>query len=88
MLFGIIELPIEVTTTLYREYQYQEVIYNCSEAIDMAFVNLREKMDASLIEAELISKSVNTYYDENYFYIDCNLYCLENISDTINFTLN
>ena len=88
VLFGIIELPIEVTTTLYREYEYQEVIYNCSEAIDMAFVNLREKMDASLIEAELISKSVNTYYDENYFYIDCNLYCLENISDTINFTVN
>ncbi len=84
-LFGRIELPIEITTVQYREYEQVPISYSYESAVDMAFSELRYKLDDALSNAELVSKSVKTYYDEEGFYIDCELYCIENIASLVEF---
>lgn len=85
MLFNKVKLPIYCTTTLFYEYEYQDVIYTKEQVVDLAFKKLREKMDIELQNAELISKNITTFYDENGFYIDCDLYCLEDIASSVEF---
>ncbi len=84
-LFGCIELPIEIITTYYREFKYNEVVYTYSQAVDIAFSHLRQELDQNTKNAELISKKVKTSYDSDFFYLDCELYCYENIATLIAF---
>ena len=42
-------------------------------------------MDSQLKDAELISKSINHYCDFEYYYIECELYCIENIAEIVEF---
>ncbi|MBO5375148.1 MAG: sporulation protein YqfD, partial [Clostridia bacterium] len=84
-LFGAIELPIEITTTYFKEYETVEVTHTYSQTVDLAFSKLRAEMDIQTKDAELISKKLKTYYDSEAFYIECNLYCLENIASVVEF---
>lgn len=79
--FGITDIPYEIHTTRYLEYYEQEYVYSLQEAIDIAFMQLREQMDIELKDAELISKSIKTSYDDDNFYISCDIYCLEDICE-------
>lgn len=79
-IFGVSQIPIEITTNTKYEYTVEDVNYTVSEAVDIAFVELREQMDQQLKDSELISKTVETDYDSEYFYIRCKLYCLEDIA--------
>ena len=85
LLFGKIELPIEITTTRYLEYEAKDRIYSYREAVDAAFSCLKSEMSVMLENSELISKSITTSYDDDYFYINCNLYCLEDIAEVVEF---
>ena len=87
-LFGKIQLPIEVYTTTYKEYEIVSVEYSYSQAVDIAFAELRAQMDVALENAELISKNLETSWDDEYLYITCNLYCLENIAELSEFEVN
>ena len=84
-IFGRIELPIEISTVTYSEYELTPVSYSYDEAVDMAFSELRYKLDGALLNAELISKKINTYRDDADFYIECELYCIENIASVVEF---
>lgn len=84
-LFGIIELPIEISTCVYRPYEIQKTIYDTEQIVDIAFSELRKQLDIATKNAELIEKEIKTYYDEEGFYIDCSLYCLENIASIVEF---
>lgn len=79
-LLGISNIPVEITTTTYYEYNFEDVCYTKSQATDKAFAELRKQMDIQLKDSELISKKVNMYFDGEYFYLDCELYCLEDIA--------
>ena len=79
-LLGISDLPIEVISTTYYEYIEEPIVLSTQEAVDKAFVELRNSIDVILKNAELVSKKVETSYDENGFYIQCQLYCIENIA--------
>ncbi len=83
MLFGKFELPIFVQSTRYFEYEITEKEYSKREAVDLAFKELKKKTDSALIDAELVSKSVETSFDENGFYIVCDLECIENIAKEV-----
>lgn len=87
-LFGTVILPVEITTEKYYEYEYRDRTYTTEEAVDIAFMQLRSDMDEALKDAELISKSVKTSFDNEYFYIECNLFCLENIATIVEFQVN
>ena len=78
--FGITDLPIEITTTTYYEYFLEEVSYTKAEITDLAFIELRRQIDIQLKNAELVSKKVSMRYDSECFYLDCELYCLEDIA--------
>jgi len=84
-LFGTFELPIEVFKSTYLEYEYIDVEYSQLQAKDIANKQLKEKMDIELRDSILISKSINHYCDFEYYYIDCELYCLEDISKVVEF---
>ena len=79
-LFGISKLPIEITKTTYYGYLLIPVKLSVDEAQELASLRLREQLDVFLLDAELVSKSINTYYDEEYFYLNCSMYCLEDIA--------
>lgn len=78
--FGLFQLPIEKETVIYYPYKFVSRELTVDEAVDLAFSKLRTEMDEKLENAELISKKVETSYDDNAFYISCKLYCLENIA--------
>ena len=73
--------PIEIEKTVFLEYYYETKTNTAKESVDIAFSELKKEMEIHLKDAELISKKIETSYDDEYFYITCNLYCLEEISE-------
>ena len=84
-LFNSIKLPIYIVTVKHYEYEHVKKDYTKEQAVDLAFTELRKEMDKALSSAELISKSIETSYDDKYFYIDCKLHCIEDIGSTVEF---
>ena len=84
-LFGSCPLPITVRNTRYFEYGYESITYTQKEAKDLAMAELKIKMDSALSDAELISKRVNHYCDFEYYYVECELYCIEDIAELVEF---
>lgn len=82
-LFGKYFLPIFVENTKYFEYQMVDKEYSRQEAIDLSFKELKTKIDDLSSNAELLSKSIETSFDENGFYILCKLECIENIAKEV-----
>ncbi|MBQ9744934.1 MAG: sporulation protein YqfD [Clostridia bacterium] len=80
-LFNGAELPIEVIDTKYLEYEMREIEYTQREAKDIANAQLKEKIDLQLANAILISQKTNYYCDFEFYYIECELYCIENIAE-------
>ena len=85
VLFGKIKLPIVLTKVKYYEYEYTDVVYSEKEAKEMALIKLREELDFALEDAELLSKKINCYCDYDYYYIECDLYCIEDIARIVEF---
>jgi hypothetical protein len=76
---------LEFSTVEYREYEEIPTSYSYDQAVDMAFSELRIRLDEALMNAELISKSISTRRDESGFYLDCKLYSIENIATLVEF---
>ncbi len=84
-IFNTFELPISLITTKHYISEAKEITYSNQEMVDIAFVQLKNELDIALLDAELISKTINTYYDGECFCIECDLYCLENIAKEVEF---
>lgn len=84
-LFNGREIPVQITDTSYLEYIYKDVEYSYSEAKDIASAELKRLMDKELADAILVSQRVSHYCDFEYYYIDCQLYCIENIAELTEF---
>ena len=84
-IFGIKSLPVEIIYNTFYEYKFEPVVLSKQEAIDRAFLELRYELDKALKNSELINKTINTSYDESGFYVNCQLYCLEDIAKTQEF---
>lgn len=80
-IFGKIKLPIQVKTSRYREYEYINVEYTKEQATDHAFAELRNQLDCVLEGSELLSKEIKINYDKDYVYLECLIYCFENIAE-------
>ena len=63
----------------------KEVEYTKSEAIELAFRQLRSELDILLAEAEIISKDVKTTFDGENVYLNCSLVCIEDICEKVEF---
>ncbi len=87
-LFGTVELPIRIKETIYTEYKYEDVQYSKNQARDIAMSKLRNETDEALSKAELISRKINHFCDFEFYYIECELYCYEDIAEIVKFELN
>ena len=84
-LFNKVKLPVFCTKVKHLEYENVNVEYTKEQVIDISFKKLREEMDKSLENAELITKTIKTDFDGTYFYVYCDLYCVENIAQEVQF---
>lgn len=85
VLFNKIKLPITLYEVKYFEYKYEDITYSEKEAKERALIKLREELDLALENAELISKKINYYCDYEFYYIECDLYCIEDIAEVVEF---
>ena len=79
--FGISNIPCQVVLTKHLEYYEKEQIYTLDEAEDIALVELRNQLDFYLKDAELINKTINTSYDSENYYVDCEIYFIKDICE-------
>lgn len=84
-LFNTYELPVSIITTKHYSISENTVTHSNQEMVDLAFIKLKNEINSALNDAELISKDVKTYYKDDTFYIECELYCLENIAKEVQF---
>ena len=82
-LFNRYKLPFSLFITKYYEYDYEKTVYDLEETVDMGMAQLRQSLDNELKGAELISKSVKTYSNENGIYLYCNIYLTKNIAKEV-----
>jgi hypothetical protein len=85
VLFDKIKLPITLYEVKYFEYKYEDITYSEKEAKERALIKLREELDLALENAELISKKINYYCDYEFYSIECDLYCIEDIAEVVEF---
>ncbi len=84
-LFGKIKLPIQRVIKQYYSYEFADVQYTRDYATSLAVKELNEKIDIISANSQIISKDVKTTYENNQISIKCNLYCLEDITKSIEF---
>ena len=78
-LFGFDDLPIFIQSTTVVEYEYIEKNFTKEQVVDLAFVELRGKLNEILNEAEIVDKKINISYDDIGITLKCDLYCIEDI---------
>ncbi len=76
-------LPVEIIQEKYYEYEILEISHTKQEAVDLAFVELKRKLDIDLKDAELISKSIKTYYTDNAVCLNCEIYYIKDIAKEV-----
>lgn len=86
--FGLGNLPFEQITTKHYELEEREIIYTKAQAVDLAFAQLRTKLDLTLENAELVSKSIKTHFDGEAVYVTCYLVCIEDICEKVEFKVD
>ena len=86
-IFGIEGIPIETLTTSYYEFRIESVERSYEEIVNLGFVELNKKLEEVLIDSQIISKSIKTSFDGEHFYIYCDLYCIEDIAEEVQFTV-
>ncbi len=86
--FDSIPLPVWIDETEYREYYYVEKTLTKDAAVSAALAELRDRLDSILEEAEITSISFAYEISENRFIIKCDLTCIADISEIVEFTVN
>lgn len=88
--FGEVVLPVNILTETYNEYEIQKVTISKDEAVELAFKKLRTEMDAALSgeDTQLLERQTDAAFDDDNFYLKCNLYCIENIAESVPFSFN
>lgn len=84
-LFGAIELPLAFVFSEHYAQETIDVYYSKQEMVDIAFSKLNAELDMISLDAEIVSKNINSYFDGESFIVECNLYCIENIAKEVEF---
>ncbi len=86
-LFGVFPLPVWITDTTYREYEYSSEKHSRAQIVSRAMTALRESLDDVLLDAELISNKVSYEITDDAFVIKYDMLCLADISKVSEFTV-
>lgn len=88
MLFGRIELPLNITTETYKEYTLESNMLTEEEAYQKAIYLLRNLVNENLQNCDLLEKKVTVEKSENGVAVQCTLYCVEDIAEQQFFEVN
>ena len=87
-LFDIVRLPLSVTFYRYVTAIEETIQINEKEAVNLAYRRLQEETRLRLINAELVSKKVLGTFENNGYFLKCELSYIENIAEPIEFSLD
>ncbi|MBO5023957.1 MAG: sporulation protein YqfD [Clostridia bacterium] len=82
-LFGIIELPIFITTTIYKEYEETTVTLSRNDAYRKALHEVNEQSDKELFGADILSKSLTLLESEEGLSLSLAVECVLNIAKEV-----
>ncbi len=82
-LFGVIKLPIFITETTYAEYEMKEKTLSQSEALSLAYEELRSISENDLENAEILSRHTHFSEDENGIYLREEVECILDITQEV-----
>ncbi|NLK40197.1 MAG: sporulation protein YqfD [Clostridiales bacterium] len=85
--FGVVSVPIYISTTVYREYENRPYTLSETEAVREAYNRLKTETTAALGDGELLKKTVTANFTEDAYIITCTLYCIQNIAVTSEFEI-
>lgn len=86
--FGLCELPVWYEVTEYREYETVSERIPAEVAAEMAMTELTERLREATLDAELLSRLVETSLSEEGYRIDCLLYLRRDIGRRENFSVS
>ncbi len=84
-LFGLCELPLWMKEEVYREYVYERKELPAEQVTAEAFEELRWQMDRALENGELLSRTVESSFEDGVYTITCILYIRRDIAETVEF---
>lgn len=85
--FGICDLPVWVSETVYREYGYESREIPAEQAAAEGLAELRRLTDEAAEDGETLERSVDAYFEDGAYIIKCLMYCLRDIGQTAEFTV-
>ena len=87
ILFGRFPLPVWSETSIYKEYEYEKIQNEYEKTVSLAMSELRDRLDETLEDAELVSNKVTTEITEDSFVIRYDMVCLTDIAEVCEFTV-
>lgn len=87
-LFDTVRLPISLTFYHRLIYSHQTVSLSETEAMRLAFERLRADVHLRLENSELVSQRVDGTFTNEGYLLKCELTYIENIAETIEFSVN
>lgn len=87
-LFGVYPLPIYVSDTLCREYEYVAETVSPEKAEALARAQLKEGLDELLESCELVSNKVSFGVNDDSFRIRYDMLCMKDIAKVSEFTVS
>ena len=79
-LSGFPKLPVGYDKTTYVEYQYENVVLDENEAMNMAFETLNREIGNLSPKIELLEKNIEFEITETAYILKCCIVCIENIA--------
>ena len=83
ILFGFLKLPVFVTTTVYREFEYEDYILSEEQAAQLAQARMMQRLADELTGCDLISKQSEGKLDGDVYTLTCKVYCIADIAKEV-----
>lgn len=84
-LFDSIAVPATIETTAYSEYELVDATLPLSEAVAKAMAQLRAQIEQIAAKADILERTDTLESDADGVTVTCELYCLENIAESVEF---
>lgn len=86
-LWGVCDLPVWISETIYREYDYEIKEVPAEQAAAEGLTELRRLTDEATEGGEILEKSISTSLADGKYTIECLIYCLRDIAETVEFSV-
>ena len=85
--FSLGELPISISVDEYRPYEMMETQISDTEAIDMAYEQLRQRIDTELPSAQILKKTLIGEFKDGKYVLRCEISAICDIAKQVDFEI-